>query len=63
MDGTSLPARKRESILWVLWYVWKNRNETMIAGKKEDLRILVNRAQDDAAQWVVVNVVSSLVTD
>lgn len=39
----------------MLWYIWKNHNVVVIAGKRDDLRLLVEKARDETQQWFVTN--------
>lgn len=45
----------RQSIPWILWAVWKNRNNTVISGKKADLKAIVCNAQENAKIWLEIN--------
>lgn len=37
MKKDEISYQIKNSIMWVLWTVWKNRNATILSGKKEDL--------------------------
>lgn len=37
MGNEELPKQSREMISWSLWTVWKNRNATIITGRRDDL--------------------------
>lgn len=58
MKDDTLPHGIRGVIPWVLWAIWKNKNDTVISWKKEDLLSLVQKAHEDAQQWQEVNVVT-----
>ncbi|KAG7564939.1 Ribonuclease H domain [Arabidopsis suecica] len=50
------PAREvwesiRMAIPWILWGIWKHRNEVLYAGKQCDLNALVIHAMEEAEEW------------
>lgn len=42
----------KQSIPWVLWSIWKNRNSILIEGQQRDLSVLMHHASEEAEQWI-----------
>ncbi|XP_013601216.1 uncharacterized protein LOC106412803 [Brassica napus] len=38
-------------VLWLLWRLWKNRNEFLFKGKEYEARSILKRAEEDAEEW------------
>lgn len=36
---------------WLLWRLWKNKNEFMFKGKDYEAMSLIRKAQEDAEEW------------
>ncbi|CAD5333339.1 unnamed protein product [Arabidopsis thaliana] len=51
MSNVGVPLPLRMAIPWILWGIWKHRNETLYAGKQGDLVYLVTHAIEEAEVW------------
>lgn len=36
---------------WLLWHLWKNRNELLFKGKEYEAGSLLKKAQEDSEEW------------
>ncbi|XP_020870665.1 uncharacterized protein LOC110225387 [Arabidopsis lyrata subsp. lyrata] len=51
MSNDSVSLSIRMAIPWILWGIWKHRNEVLYAGKQGDLNALVVHAIEEAELW------------
>ncbi|KAG7567744.1 Ribonuclease H domain [Arabidopsis thaliana x Arabidopsis arenosa] len=51
MKQESVSLRIRMAIPWLLWGIWKHRNEVLYAGKQGELNALVSHGIEEAEEW------------
>lgn len=40
-----------EIVPWLLWRLWKNRNELLFKGKEYEAESILRKAKEDAEEW------------
>ncbi|KAG7586642.1 Reverse transcriptase zinc-binding domain [Arabidopsis thaliana x Arabidopsis arenosa] len=55
MNNDGVPLNMRMAIPWIIWGIWKHRNEVLYAGKQGDLNALVVHALEEAEMWNTVS--------
>ncbi|KAG7591227.1 Reverse transcriptase domain [Arabidopsis thaliana x Arabidopsis arenosa] len=51
MNNDGVLLNMRMAIPWILWGIWKHRNEVLYGGKQDDLHALVGHALEEAEVW------------
>ncbi|EOA21661.1 hypothetical protein CARUB_v10002082mg [Capsella rubella] len=46
-----IPVKSRVAIPWLLWEIWKARNDLVFAGRSQDAHVLIVKAMEDAEEW------------
>lgn len=54
----SVPQRIRMLFPWVLWHIWKGRNELIFANTRLGSATIMEKAQNDYDAWEEVNIVN-----
>ncbi|KAG7585602.1 Ribonuclease H domain [Arabidopsis thaliana x Arabidopsis arenosa] len=55
MVKSEFPLHVRQAIPWILWEIWKARNSTLYADRRNDHNILLAAAIEDAEEWTQQN--------
>lgn len=55
MGELLIDQRRRQAIPWMLWTIWKNRNNILYAEIQESSSILVQRAIEETSLWHELN--------
>ncbi|XP_024013466.1 uncharacterized protein LOC112087776 [Eutrema salsugineum] len=55
MDDSTLGKEIQNSLPWVLWHIWKNRNSILFANQQEATVVIVHRSQEEADLWNKLN--------
>lgn len=50
-----------ESMPWILWYIWKSRNDKTFYGKETPALDIVSLASSECSSWKVAHVLENLV--
>lgn len=51
LRNKNIPLEIRKSFLWILWYLWKNRNSLCFEGKRFLSSDTVDKVTDEAVFW------------
>ena len=55
----SIPQHLRLLFPWVLWHIWKGRNELIFANTRLGAATVMDKAQNDYNAWAEVNILNS----
>ncbi|KAG5400453.1 hypothetical protein IGI04_015060 [Brassica rapa subsp. trilocularis] len=60
MEGSIFDQERRQAIPWILWTIWKNRNNLLYAETQESPSLLVQRTLEEASLWNELNKAESI---
>ncbi|XP_056855145.1 uncharacterized protein LOC130504548 [Raphanus sativus] len=55
MTEPSLPVAQRQTIPWIFWTIWKNRNSVLYAETQISIEVQLQLIRDDARLWTELN--------
>ncbi|XP_056855051.1 uncharacterized protein LOC130504459 [Raphanus sativus] len=62
-DGSLEPELDRDPYPWLIWYIWKARNDKLFRGIDRDPLELVRYAESECQAWFNANVIPQLVQE